>query len=189
MGDFLAALKKDEADEVTHWALRFTILTWARTQETRFAKWSEFEGGFGSAMLWRIPRERMKMKREHLVPLPRQAAEILKLLKRRAGNSEWVFPLATKTGVISENRMLDVLYRMGLRGKATVHGFRGTASTWANETERYSSDAIELALAHGEKNEIRGAYNSAQLLSARRQMLQDWADWLDTQELAAELLG
>lgn len=189
MGSFLTQLANDDADDVTHWALRFTILTWVRTQETRFAQWSEFEGLGTDKAVWRIPAIRMKMSREHLVPLSAQAASISEKLKKRAGESPWVFPLLTKSGVISENRMLDVLYRMGFRGKATVHGFRGTASTWANESEKYSSDVIELALAHVERNDIRGAYNSAQLLTPRRRMMQDWAKWLDAQELASRVLG
>jgi len=189
MGAFLAKLKTERADEMTHLSLRLTILTWARTQEVRFAQWNEFEDLSGRAPLWRIPAERMKMSRAHLIPLSQPAVDIVKRLRKMSPESEWLFPLKSKTGVISENRMLDMLYRMGLRGKATVHGFRGTASTWANETQKYHSDVIELALAHVEKNDVRAAYNAAQLLAPRREMLQEWADWLEEQEMMAEVLG
>ena len=190
MGDFLVRLRQDEGSELTHLALRFTLLTWVRTTETRFAQWSEFENLEGSEPLWRIPAERMKMRSEHVVTLSRQAVELLKRAKHLAGKSAWVFPVpGTKKGVISENRMLDVLYRMGLRGKATVHGFRGTASTWANESLNYHPDVIEMALAHIERNDVRAAYNAAKHMVARRKMLQDWADWLDGEEIKAEILG
>lgn len=190
MGAFLVKLRGDEGAELTHLALKFTILTWVRTQETRFAQWKEFENLGGKEPLWRLPADRMKMRTEHVVPLSRQAVLLLERARVIGSKSKWVFPVpGTNTGVISENRMLDTLYRMGLRGKATVHGFRGTASTWANETLRYHPDVIELALAHVERNEVRSAYNAAQYLPARRGMLQDWADWLDDQEMIAEVLG
>jgi integrase len=164
--------------ETTRDALMFTLLTWARTGETRFATWREFEGLDGSEPLWRIPSERMKMDREHLVPLSRQAVAILRE-RRRATNSDFVFPGEKPGQPISENTMIYACYRMGYRSRQTVHGFRGLASTWANEAERYKSDWIEMALAHADDDEVRGAYNSALYLSPRRQMLQHWADMIE----------
>ena len=72
--------------------------------------------------------------------------------------------------------MIYACYRMGYRGRQTVHGFRGLASTWANEAECYRPDWIELALAHAERDEVRGAYNSALYLTPRRRMLDAWAE-------------
>ena len=129
------------------------------------------------------------MSREHLVPLPRQAVSLLEHIRALNPKSPYLFPLpSSRSGFISENRMLYALYRLGYHGKATVHGFRGTASTWANE-HHYNSDWIEKQLAHDEEDDVRGAYNSAEWLPGRRQMLQDWADFLDHEEAMAELVG
>ena len=113
------------------------------------------------------------MQNEHIVPLSRQAVALLPAILELSGNSDFLFPMpGTKKGVISENRMLDCMYRMGYRGKATVHGFRGLASTVLNEETRvddrgeairmWDADWIERQLAHVERAEVRGAYNAAE---------------------------
>lgn len=164
--------------EVTRHALLFTLLTWARTGEVRYATWSEFEGldDVGAVPLWRIPAERMKMKREHLVPLSQQAAAILRERARGQGRGRFVFSGDDADRPMSENTMIYACYRLGYHGRQTVHGFRGLASTWANESGQYLSDWIEAALAHDCVNQVRAAYNSALYLDRRRGMLQDWAD-------------
>lgn len=164
--------------EITRDALLFTLLTWARTGETRFAVRDEFEDLHGPSPLWRLPPGRMKMEREHLVPLSSQAAAIVRR-RLKATNSEFLFPGAKPRKPISENTMIYASYRMGYLGRQTVHGFRGLASTWANEAESYRPDWIEMALAHQDEDEVRGAYNSALYLSPRRRMLRDWADMLE----------
>jgi integrase len=161
--------------EVTRDALMFTLLTWARTGETRFAVRDEFEDLDGPEPLWRLSPERMKMEREHLVPLPAQAAELVRR-RLKATNGDLLFPGDKLDNPISQNTMILACYRMGYRGRQTVHGFRAWPRPWANEAERYKADWIEMALAHDDENEVRGAYNSALYLSARRRMLQDWAD-------------
>ncbi|GGB94587.1 hypothetical protein GCM10011494_11320 [Novosphingobium endophyticum] len=163
--------------ELTRDALTFTLLTWSRTGETRFAVWDEFEDLDGDEPLWRIPPERMKMRREHLVPLSRQVVDILHR-RRRATNDRFVFPGSKPGAPISANTMIYACYRMGYRRRQTVHGFRGLASTWANEAQIYNPDWIEMALAHSDADEVRGAYNSALYLAPRRKMLQEWADML-----------
>lgn len=184
MPEFFTRMKSDTSDELTLLAIRWTLLTMVRSQETRFAVWEEFEGLGGKEPLWRIPKERMKARVEHLIPLSRQAVAMLGRLRERAGRSKWVFPVgyAWKNEVISENRMSDAMRRWGYRELATVHGFRATASTTLNESGLWSVDAIELALAHQEQNDVRAAYNAAKLLPERRRMLQWWADLLDTWE-------
>lgn len=193
MPDFFARFSKDEGHELTHLALRWTILTAVRTQETRYARKDELEGLDGLSPQWRIPAERMKMSNEHIVPLSRQVVALLPRIIALSGKSQFLFPVpGTKSGVISENRMLDCMYRMGYRGKATVHGFRGLASTVLNEQTRiddrgeevrmWDSDWIERQLAHVEQNEVRSAYNAAEWIGPRRRMLQWWAGWLDEQE-------
>ncbi|MBX9898008.1 MAG: integrase arm-type DNA-binding domain-containing protein [Qipengyuania sp.] len=200
MPDFFARFARDEGHELTHLALRWTILTIVRTQETRFALKDEIQGLSGPAPQWRISAERMKMRNEHVVPLSRQAAALLPRIFELSPDSNYLFPMpGTKKGVISENRMLDCMYRMGYRGKATVHGFRGLASTVLNEQTRiddrgeivrmWDSDWVERQLAHVEQDEVRGAYNAAEWIGPRRRMLQWWADWLEEQERAASRLA
>ncbi|MBK6411700.1 integrase arm-type DNA-binding domain-containing protein [Sphingopyxis sp.] len=188
---FFMKLNADGAERMSHLALRWTILTMVRTQETRFAEWDEFENLDGTEPLWRISADRMKMRSEHLVPLPRQALVLLEEIReinvyRKAGNywlGRYLFPVAhSKSRVISDNRMLDIMYRLGLRGKATVHGFRGLASTVLNESGLFEPDWIENQLAHQPRG-VRAAYNSARYLAHRRPMMQWWADYLDEAEV------
>lgn len=160
--------------DVTRDALFFTLQTWARTSESRFATFDEFEDLDGPDPLWRLSAERMKMEREHLVPLSREVVELVRR-RRRETNGNFLFPGAKTGSPISENTMIFALYRLGYRSKQTVHGFRGLASTWANEAEHYNSDWVEMALAHEDENEVRGAYNSALYLTPRRRMLSDWS--------------
>jgi hypothetical protein len=95
------------------------------------------------------------------------------------GRGHFVFSGDDPDRSISENTMIYACYRMGYLGRQTVHGFRGLASTWANESGRYRPDWIEMALGHNCENKVRAAYNSAVYLDMRRTMLQDWAGHLD----------
>jgi integrase len=136
---FLAKLERYKEDNprrsaVTRNALQFALLTWVRTKELRFATRSEFEGLGSQNPIWRIPAERMKMKREHIVPLSQQAKTIVSEMLA-AGNEPYVFPGAKPLQPLSENTMIYALYRMGYIGRQTVHGFRSVASTWANELD------------------------------------------------------
>lgn len=180
MPAFLQSLDTYDGDPRTAIALRLIVLTMTRTTELRAAQWSEFESLDGSEPLWRVPAERMKMKTEHLVPLQPQAVAVLKELRAMpgAGNSPCLFPSPSREGFMSNNTMLYGLYRLGFHSRATVHGFRGLASTILNEMG-FNSDWIERQLAHDERDQVRGAYNSAQYLPGRRAMLLRWADWLD----------
>ena len=164
--------------EVTRDAILFTLLTWARTGETRFAAWDEIEDLDGASPVWRLSPERMKMDREHVVPLSQQAVDLLRR-RRSAKDGRFIFPGVKASQPLSENTMIYACYRMGYRGRQTVHGFRGLASTWANEAEHYKPDWIEMALAHAGQDGVRGAYNGALYISARKRMLQEWADALD----------
>lgn len=130
--------------------------------------------------MWRIPAERMKMKREHIVPLARQAVAMLRELRALPGSqaSSFLFASPSREGYMSNNTMLYAMYRMGFHGRATVHGFRAMASTALNEMG-FPPDVIERQLAHQEQNAVRAAYNRAQYLAERRRMMQHWADCLD----------
>jgi integrase len=153
-------------------------LVFVRPGELRAAEWSEIN--IDSAE-WRIKAERMKMRQQHIVPLSRQAMEILREIQPLTGNDRYVFPSARSTKrPLSDNALLAALRRMGFeQGSVTVHGFRSTASTMLNE-QGWNRDAIERQLAHGERDAVRAAYNYAEHLAERRRMMQSWSDHLDT---------
>ncbi len=195
--EFYGRLNDSKHDPVTKLALKWTILTMVRTNETRFMQASEIEGRGTDELVWRIPGARMKTGREHLVPLPKQAHALLDEMEQiaMAERSVWMFPQTTNPKrSISENRMLYCLYDLGYKGIATVHGFRGLASTILNEqvtpegARRFDADWIELQLAHVEANSVRGAYNAAQYLVPRRHMLQWWGDFLEDHEAVGKML-
>jgi integrase len=178
--NFLDALRAYDGDPRTRVALRLMVLTFARTTELRGASWSEFENLEAEEPQWRIPAERMKMKREHIVPLAPQAVTLLSELRALPGSqaSTFLFPSPSREGYMSNNTMLYALYRMGYHGRATVHGFRAMASTALNEMG-FRPDVIERQLAHQEQNSVRAAYNRAEYLRERRAMMNHWADYLD----------
>ncbi len=156
-------------------ALLFSIYTAARPGEIRSAEWKEIKGD-----VWDIPAEKMKMKRRHIVPLSKQAQEILKELKVITSKSRYLFPSPRNDGrCMSENGVRIALRSMGFSKEQIVpHGFRAMFSTIANENN-FNRDVIERQLAHSERNSIRGAYNHAEYMTERIKLMQWWADWLD----------
>ena len=158
-------------------ALKLAPLVFVRPTELRCATWQEFDLEAGE---WRIPAERMKMRRTHIVPLSSQAVAILRELKKFSGNGKYLFPsIRTDSRPISDATMLNALRRMGYqKHEMSVHGFRSIASTLLNELG-YNRDWIERQLAHGDSNEVRAAYNYAEYLPERRRMMQEWNDFLD----------
>lgn len=158
-------------------ALKLAPLVFTRHTELRAAEWKEFDL---SKSEWRIPAERMKMREAHIVPLSRQAVEVLEELKKYSGDGKYLFPsIRTDVRPISEATMLNALRRMGYeKHEMSVHGFRSLASTLLNE-RGYNRDWIERQLAHSERNGVRAAYNYAEYLPERRRMMQEWADYLD----------
>jgi integrase len=177
---FLRALEAYDGDQRTRLALRLMVLTFARTTELRAACWSEIENIDDNEPLWRIPGERMKMKREHIVPLAPQAVAVLRELRALSGSdaSPFLFPSPSRDRHMSNNTMLYALYRMGYHSRATIHGFRSMASTALNEMG-FRPDVVERQLAHQEQNTVRAAYNRAEYLRERRAMMEHWADHLD----------
>jgi len=178
--EMLSRIESYEGDARTTIALRLIMLTAVRTQELRFARWQEVD--FDDA-LWRVPAERMKMRKPHIVPLARQTLALLHDLRRLSQGELW-FAAATRSGVISENTLIYALYRMGYHSRATTHGFRALFSTVLNESGQFESDWIEAQLAHS-KERVRGAYNHAKYIDPRRRMMQWWADWLDEKRAAS----
>lgn len=119
------------------------------------------------------------MRTEHLVPLSRQALEIIASLKPLAGASRYLVPGRNPNKTISNNTLLFALYRLGYKSRMTGHGFRAVASTILNE-KGFRADVIERQLAHCERNAVRGAYNRAEYLDDRRKMMQWWSDYVDS---------
>jgi len=177
LGTFMRQLAAYEGEVQTKLALELVVHTFVRTSEVRFAAWREFEDLAGERPLWRIPADRMKMRRDHLVPLTPQVVGILERLRRLAPKSELLFPADTRSGVISENTMIYAMYRMGYHGRATVHGFRSTASTILNERE-FNRDWVEMQLAHSSAD-VRSIYNAAEWIAGRREMMLWWSKHLD----------
>lgn len=166
----------DKLRPETRLGLRLLILTFVRPGELRAAEWTEFDLKKAE---WRIPAERMKMRAPHIVPLSRQALEVIKELQPLTGHKRYLFPNQSKPSQpMSENTLLYAMYRLGYHSRATAHGFRATASTILNE-QGWRPDVIERQLAHAERNKVRAAYNRAEYLAERRQMMQAWADYLD----------
>lgn len=174
--EFFSKLEDYDGHEQTKLAMKLLLLTFVRTGELRGAMWEEINF---DAQEWRIPAERMKMREQHIVPLSKQAIEVLKKIKEFSGQYAYIFPNhINPTKCISENTLLYALYRMGYHSRTTIHGFRATASTILNE-KGFHADVIERQLAHSERNRVRAAYNHAQHLPERKKMMQWWADYLD----------
>lgn len=173
-----------QGDKQTKFALQLLAMTFVRTNELIGAEWVEFDL---ENQVWVIPASRMKMKSEHVVPLAKQALDILKELEAISGRSRFVFPGRNPDKPISNNTLLFALYRLGYKGKMTGHGFRAVASTALNEMG-FRPDVIERQLAHCERNEVRGAYNRAEYIKERCEMMQHWADYLDGLRAGAKVL-
>lgn len=175
VGDFLRRLDL-EGDLLSVLACRFIALTWVRTKEARLAKFSDIRDG-----VWTIDESVMKKRREHVVPLSPQALALVERIRALQFGGDLLFPGdRTPDRPISDSTVLALIHRMGYKGKMTGHGWRSVASTWANEAG-YSPDAIERQLAHAPNDKVRSAYNRAQFLAERREMLAAWANWLDEQ--------
>jgi len=174
-----------QGKQVTRLAMKLMAMTFVRTTELIEAKWKEFD--LENAR-WDIPAERMKMRTPHIVPLARQALEVLEMLRELTGKGEWLFPGDFNAAQpMSNNTILKALERMGYKGRMTGHGFRGLASTILHE-QGYAHDHIELQLAHAPRNAVSAAYNHALYLEPRTRMMRDWADFLERTQRGGKLL-
>lgn len=153
-------------------ALELTVLTALRTSEVIGARWSEIDL---VTKVWTVPAQRMKMRRDHRVPLSKRALEILGSIERGVGaDGELVFPGARKGQPLSNMAMLNTLERMG-HGDLTVHGFRSTFRDWAAETTGYPNHVVEMALAHAVGDKVEAAYRRGDLFEKRRRLMDEWA--------------
>jgi integrase len=175
------ALERDSASEQVKLAFKLLAVTFVRTNELRNAVWTEFDLEGTNLKLgphWLIPADKMKKRRDHVVPLSTRALELLAELRGLTGDSPYLFPnRSKKDGVMNPNTVNQALYRMGYAGKLSAHGFRGTASTALNE-RNFPPHVVEMQLAHWHRDKTEASYNHAKYWPERVKMMQVWADML-----------
>jgi integrase len=186
-GVLLQAIDGYPASFTVRAALKLQALTFVRPGELRLAIWAEFNLDGAE---WRIPAPRMKMRREHVVPLARQTIAILRELYPLTGPDGFVFPqVRNPSRPISDNTLGSALRTLGFSAdQHSAHGFRSTASTLLNESGKWHPDAIERQLAHAPQDKTRAAYNAAAHMPERRKMMQAWADYLDELRSGAKVI-
>lgn len=187
VGELLRAIDAYTGAPVTRLALALSPHVFVRPGELRQAKWAEIDF---EAAIWRIPAARMKKRREHTVPLSKQVIAILQDAKALTGNGELVFPAQGKPRKpLSENTVNTALRRMGFESdEMTAHGFRAMASTLLNESGKWHPDAIERALSHRDRDQIRAAYHRGAHWAERVDMAQWWSDHLDVLRKGADVV-
>lgn len=172
---FLKALRESESKWLTLIMVRLVLRTACRPGMARFSEWSEFD--LDNA-LWTIPADKMKMRRDHIIPLASQTVAELRELEEVTGRNRYVFPgQGPKSPTMSENTINKCLRLVGYKDKLVGHGSRHTASTLLRE-HGWNRDFVEMQLAHVEEG-VAGVYNQAQYLEKRREMMQWYADYLD----------
>lgn len=185
--EVLKAAESVPAHPVTKLALRLLALTAVRPGVIAGLPWTELEHLDEKEPVWQVPAERMKLKvehkldatRDHLVPLSRQAMEVIDTIRRVTGRGPMVFPNARfPTRPMSENAMGYLLNRAGYNQRHVPHGWRATFSTIMNERQPADRAVIEMVLAHVPENKVAAAYNRARYVDRRRELLQEWADLL-----------
>jgi integrase len=183
----LRALDDYQGYFIVKCALRLAPMFFVRPGELRHAEWSEIDL---DESVWNIPASKMKMKQAHIVPLCRQAVEILTELKELTGSSKYVFPSGRSFArPMSNNAVNAALRRMGYdRETMTGHGFRAMARTILDEILHVRPDYIEHQLAHAVRDPNGRAYNRTAHLEERRKMMQQWADYLDRLKAGAEVI-
>lgn len=186
-GELLRAIDGYEGQPITKLAMQLAPHVFVRPGELRHAEWREFD--FDEA-LWTIPARKTKMRKDHLVPLSRQAIAILNEAQQLTGNSGYVFPsVRTRRRPMSDNTINAGLRRLGYTtDEMTAHGFRAMASTLLNECGKWNLDAIERALAHGDSDKVRAAYHRGAHWKERVRMAQWWSDYLDKLRAGAEVV-
>lgn len=176
--DVMAACERVPGNPISKLCLRFLALTATRPVETRGARWEEFEELDGYP-IWRIPAERMKTRREHIVPMTRQAIEVLEAVREFVGERRFVFPGERHiTEPVGESTLLTTLNRAGFYSRHVPHGWRSTFSTVMNDRYPLETHIIDAMLAHAPRNQVEARYNRAEYMERRRELAQTWADLL-----------
>ena len=183
--DFLKALVQNKARiyERTRRAVWLSLYTFCRPVEIRTARWEDIDF---KSKLWTIPAERMKMRRDHIVPLSKQAVKILKEQKAEVElfNTEWVFPSQFQLkNPMSDGTVNKAIKRLGFGDDMVAHGFRALARTTIREQLDYDSEIIEKQLAHKSPGSLGEAYDRTQFISKRKKMMQDWANYIDSLDI------
>ena len=183
VGALMRAIEGYEGSGVVRCALKLSALTFLRPGEIRCGLWSGIDF---SAAEWRLGAEEMKMKRPHIVPLSRQALDVLRQLHDFSGQGKYLFPsIRTLARPMSDMTIGAALRALGYSGDVmTPHGFRAMANSLLAE-QGWRVDAIERQLAHAERNKVRAAYHRSEHLDERRRMMQAWADYLDALKASA----
>jgi integrase len=187
VGAMLRAMD-DYASPMTRSAMQLSALFFCRSQEVRAMEWAEIDL---DAALWCIPAAKMKMKRDHMVPICTQALQILRTLQGLTGRERYVFKSAVaSSGHLSKNTMNKALRSMGITGDMhTHHGFRAMARTLMDEVMEVRADLLEHQLAHKVPGVLGPAYNRSKYLDQRRVMMQDYADYLDRLRRGADVIA
>ncbi len=187
VGELLRAIDGYEGLGIAKLAMQLAPHVFVRPGELRHADWSEIDL---DAAEWTIPAEKTKMRKPHRVPLSNEAVELLREVKAITGPTGYVFPsVRTRSRPMSENTINAGLRRLGYASdEMTAHGFRAMASTLLNESGKWSPDAIERALAHGDSDKVRAAYHRGAHWDERVEMAQWWSDYLDALRNGADIL-
>lgn len=186
LAPLLVAIDEYEGSFPVKCALQLLPMFFCRPGELRAAEWAEFDL---ENALWEIPAGRMKMKQPHIVPLAHQAIEILKGLQSLTGGGHYLFPSSRSVlRCISDNTLNAALRRLGFtKDEATAHGFRASARTILDEVLHFPPEYIEHQLSHTVRGPLGTAYNRTTHLEARREMMQKWANYLDTIKTLAKV--
>jgi integrase len=183
--EFVARLHELEGRPATRLAFELLILTATRSGEVRFAAWSEIDR---STRLWTLPPERMKAREPHVIPLSSRALEILALARSAYSNSDLLFPGVGESKPLSDMTLTKVLRDFGLGGRATAHGFRSSFKDWCAEVAKVRDEVSEAALAHKIPDKVRAAYLRTRFVDERRQLMQQWADFVRSRSVAPPVL-
>lgn len=163
---------------VTRCLIEWQLHTMTRPSEAAGARWDELDLDNN---VWIIPSERMKKRKEHVIPLSPQTLSLLEFIKPISGKSEYIFPsdINPRKPANSSTANVALKERMGFKGRLTAHGMRALASTVLNE-QGFDYDLIESALAHTDKNHVRATYNRAQYVERRRAMMEWWSNYIES---------
>ena len=175
VGSFLKEIRNSSAGTTTKLALEFLILNSSRSGEVRYAKWNEID-----EKIWTIPAERMKAKIAHRIPLTERCLEILEEAKRISLGSDYIFYGYKKDKPLSENTFNKLIKELGY--DVHTHGFRTSFKTWTQEQTNYPREVAEKQLAHSLSDKAEAAYARSELIDKRRSLLEDWRDYLCTNE-------
>jgi len=179
---FMVALSNASIRLETRLLIEWQLLTWVRPGEAVRARWKDIDE---EACLWSIPGQFMKMKLPHKVPLSKQALAILESMKPISGHREWIFPsIKAPLNHMNEQTANAAIIRMGFGGELVAHGMRSIARTAAEEYGKFRTEVLESALAHSKKTEIIAAYNRAEYLVEKRELMNWWGEYVKIQKKA-----